>query len=201
MNTILNQLLLFDLTLLENARGIVSPEYAFIIQFLGELVVFYWASLLVAIWLFGVYRNDNSYKQKSLAIFFTIIGIFIVYAIINLGIPQWRPGATEAVRGGIAPLIPHPIDNSFPSGHALFTGALLFWIFRYFYYRWIIVITIIVGVLTLIARVFGGVHYPGDIIAGLFISLTGAYMLRPIIDIFISRIAPFIIRIAGWIKL
>ncbi len=201
MNTILNQLLLFDLTLLENARGIVSPEYAFIIQFFGELVVFYWASLLVAIWLFGVYRKDNSYKQKSLAIFFTIISIFIVYAIINLGIPQWRPGATEAVRGGIAPLIPHPIDNSFPSGHALFTGALLFWIFRYFYYRWIIVITIIVGVLTLTARVFGGVHYPGDIIAGLFISLTGAYMLRPIIDIFISRIAPFIIRIAGWIKL
>lgn len=41
MNTILNQLLLFDLTLLENARGIVSPEYAFIIQFFGELVVFY----------------------------------------------------------------------------------------------------------------------------------------------------------------
>jgi membrane-associated phospholipid phosphatase len=80
----------------------------------------------VAIWLFGVYRKDNSYKQKSLAIFFTIISIFIVYAIINLGIPQWRPGATEAVRGGIAPLIPHPIDNSFPSGHALFTGALLF---------------------------------------------------------------------------
>ena len=30
------------------------------------------------------------------------------------------------ISGAIAPLIPHPVDNSFPSGHALFTAALLF---------------------------------------------------------------------------
>ena len=56
----------------------------------------------------------------ALHVFFTIVCVFIAYAVINLGIPQWRPGAIEAVHG-IAPLIPHPIDNSFPSGHALFT--------------------------------------------------------------------------------
>ncbi len=51
--------------------------------------------------------------------------------MINLALPKWRPGATE-MAGAIAPLIPHPIDNSFPSGHALFTGALLAALYHYF---------------------------------------------------------------------
>lgn len=198
---IINQLLALDLSLLERARRIISPEYAHIIQFTGELIVFYWAFFLLAIWLFGAYKKNNSYKRKALAIFFTIVFVFIVYAIINLGIPQWRPGATEAIKDGIAPLIPHPIDNSFPSGHALFTGALLFGIFRYFYHRWVVVITVIIGVFTLTARVAGWVHYPGDIIAGLLFGIFGAYILRPMIDILVAKISPILIRIAGWIKL
>jgi membrane-associated phospholipid phosphatase len=69
--------------------------------------------------------------------------------------------------GAIAPLIPHPIDNSFPSGHALFSGSLFVALFRYYRVNWIIILALILAVITLAARMIGGVHYLGDILAGL----------------------------------
>ena len=149
---IINQLLALDLSLLESARTLVSPEYALLVQIAGELVVIYGALFLVILWIYGVCRCDNEYKRIALAIFITIVSVFIVYAIINLGLPKWRLGATE-IPGAIAPLIPHPIDNSFPSGHALFTGALLIALYHYYRRNWLIVLTITIGLITLTARV------------------------------------------------
>lgn len=152
-----------DLSLLKEARHLVDPTYAHVVQVAGELVVIYGALILIGLWLYGVYQKNNEYKKIALAIFFTILTVFILYAIINLGIPKWRPGAIEAVHG-IVPLIPHPIDNSFPSGHALFTGALLFGLMRYFRNSSLVMLTVVIGMITLSARVIGGVHYPGDIL-------------------------------------
>lgn len=199
MNT-LNQLLALDLSLLEWARTLVSPEYARLIQISGELVVIYGAILLVTLWLYGVYRRDNEYKRIALAIFIMIVSVFALYAIINLGIPKWRPGATE-MAGAIAPLIPHPIDNSFPSGHALFTGALLIGLYRYLRHNYLILVTLVVALITLAARVIGGVHYPGDIFAGLIFGALVAYVLRPVVDRSVVYIAPIVIKIASWIRL
>ena len=197
---IINQLLALDLSLLEWARTLVSPEYALLVQISGELVVIYGAILLVALWLYGVYQRDNDYKRIALAIFITIVSVFVLYAIINLGLHKWRPGATEIV-GAIAPLIPHPIDNSFPSGHALFTGALLVGLFRYLRQTGLIGITTIIALITLTARVLGGVHYPGDIIGGLIFGALGAYLIRPVVDHIVLTISPIIIRIASWVRL
>ncbi len=197
---IINQILLLDLSLLASARTLISPEYARLVQIAGELVVIYGVLLLVGFWLYGVYHNNNEYKKIALAIFFTIVSVFIVYAVINLGIPQWRPGAIEAVHG-IPPLIPHPIDNSFPSGHALFMGALLVALYRFYRYNWLIILTIVLGFITLVARVLGGVHYPGDIVGGLIFGILGAYLLRSIVDILLTTVAPICIKVASWIKL
>lgn len=65
---------------------------------------------------------------------------------------------------GARALIPHPTDNSFPSGHALFVGALLVGLFRFFRRTWLVSLVLILSVITLSARVVGGVHYPGDIL-------------------------------------
>ena len=196
----INQLLALDLSILEWARTLVSPEYAWLIQISGELVVIHGTILLVGLWLYGVYRRDNEYKRIALAIFFTIVSVFVLYAIINLGLHKWRPGATEIV-GAIAPLIPHPIDNSFPSGHALFTGALLVALYRYYCRNWFILVTSLFWVITLTARVVGGVHYPGDIFAGLIFGMIFAYTLRPLVDCIVGFIAPIAIRIASWVRL
>ncbi len=197
---IINQLLALDFSLLEWARTLVSPEYARLVQIAGELIVIYGAILLVWIWLYGVYKKNNDYKKIALAIFITIISVFALYAIVNLALPKWRPGATE-MAGAIAPLIPHPIDNSFPSGHALFTGALLIWLYRYLRHTGLIGITTIIALITLTARIIGWVHYPGDIVAGLIFGALGAYFLRPIIDRVAMYFTPIVIKIASWIRL
>lgn len=197
---IISWLLDLDLSLLLSARDLIAPEYAQYVQIAWEWIVLYWAIFLVLLWLYWVYIKDNEYKKTALSIFFTIVVVFSLYAIINLGVPQWRPGAIEAANG-IAPLIPHPIDNSFPSGHALFTWALLFWIFSYFRRSWILFSTIIVAIITLTARVVGWVHYPGDIIGWLIFGILGAHFLQPIVRLLISKLFPFFIRVANWIGL
>lgn len=197
---IITQLLNLDLSLLQSARWLVWWDYAYIVQVVGELIVIYWVIILVMLWLYGVYIKNNEYKKIALTIFFTIVTIFIFYAIINIWIPKWRLGAME-IPGSIRPLIPHPIDNSFPSGHALFTAALLFWIINYFRRSWLLISVICIAFLSLTARVIGGVHYPGDILGWLLIWSIGAYILRPIVTICILKVTPLCIRIASWIRL
>ncbi len=69
----------------------MSPEYARLVQIAGELVVIYGAMFLLVLWLYGIYRRDDQYKRLALAIFVTIVSVFVLYAIINLGVPKWRP--------------------------------------------------------------------------------------------------------------
>jgi undecaprenyl-diphosphatase len=197
---ILSSILEIDLSLLQSARQIIPMQYASYVQIAGELIVIYAAILLISLWIYGVIKGDNSYKKTALTIFYTVVLVFIFYAIINLGIPKWRLGAME-IPWAIMPLIPHPADNSFPSGHALFTGALLFWIVAYFRKTSLIVATILIGLVTLVARVMGGVHYPGDIIWGLLIGIVCAYFLRHIVWFLILKTSDFLIKIASFIRL
>lgn len=128
--------------------------------------------------------------------------MFLVYAIINFGIPKWRPSPADVV-GGIKPLIPHPIDNSFPSGHALFSAALLVGLCRYLKNGWIFALTLVVALITTTSRVIGGVHYPGDILGGFFFGWIGALLLARIVENkkFQDAAFPILLRIASWIKL
>jgi membrane-associated phospholipid phosphatase len=197
---IISQILDFDRSLLLSVRGFISPDYALLVQIAWELVVIYCAIFLVILWLYWVYIKNDEYKKYALSIFFTIVVVFVIYAIINLGIPKWRLWAME-IPGAIAPLIPHPADNSFPSGHALFSWALLFWIFSYFRRSWILILTIILSLITLAARVIWWVHYPGDIIAWFAFGILGAYFLQPIVRLLISKFFLFFIRLASLIRL
>ena len=73
----------------------------------------------------------------------------------------------------------------------------------YHYHRrnWLIALTLSIGLITLIARVLGGIHYPGDIIGGLIFGILGAYLLRPIVDRITTLILPLCIKIASWVRL
>lgn len=113
-----------DVSALIWARSLVSPEYTSLIRILGEMIVLWGAGILLFLWFRGLIQKDIKPKQMALEIFFTIVLTFIFYGIINFGVPQWRKSPQEVV-GGIKALIAHPIDNSFPSGHALFTAALI----------------------------------------------------------------------------
>lgn len=198
----LQSLLELDKNLLIKAQNIVSPENAHLLVLSGELVVIWVALLLVCLWLYGVYKKENSYKISALQIFGLIVAVFLIYSLINFGIPQWRPHPSLLLQGsGIHPLIPHPTDNSFPSGHALFFAAALSWVYLYTKNFWLILITFILGLITVSSRVLGGVHYPGDILGGLFFGLLGAFLFHRIVEKIIAKISPKILHFFSVIKL
>lgn len=198
----LTYLLSLDTSLLIFARGLVTPEYARIVQILGESVVIWCMLLLIGIWIKWVISKNENLKLIALQIFFTIILVFFIYAMVNFGIPKWRPSPQDVV-GWIAPLIPHPIDNSFPSGHALFSGALLVGLWKYYRHNWIITITSIIALATLSARVIGWVHYPGDIIGGLILGVFGWILLRSVVSAPWMKRSVYerVISIMKWLKL
>ncbi|MBP9779337.1 phosphatase PAP2 family protein [Candidatus Gracilibacteria bacterium] len=198
----IQSILSYDEHLLILTRTLIDPEYSSLIQFLGELVVLWCMIFLVGLWFYSIYKKETGYKYIALRIFFTIILVFVFYLIINLGIPKWRPSPQE-VAGSIGALIPHPIDNSFPSGHALFSGAFLVGLLRYYRKGIILSLTIVFANITVVSRVLGGVHYPGDILGGLIIGIFGGFLLsRCITSKFMEKtIYPFIIRIMSWVKL
>ncbi len=114
-------------------------------------------------------------KRLSFAILGNIIGILVVNQLFKFAIQRPRPD--EALRlieqGGY----------SFPSGHSMgsmaFYGFLVYLDFRYFknnIVRW--GSTIALGLLVAligISRIYLGVHYPSDVLAGFL--LTIAYLI------------------------
>jgi membrane-associated phospholipid phosphatase len=197
----LYSLLSLDRALLLHAITIVPREYAWIIEIVWESVVIWVGLMLIGLWLYGVKREDNRYKVISLSIFSTIILTFLFYTIINLGLPEWRPGGMELT--GARALIPHPTDNSFPSGHALFTWAALLAIRRFLPWKSLIILTITFGILTAVARVMGWVHYPWDILGGWAFWIFGGWIFARAIDgrFFREYIFARIIQIASFFKL
>lgn len=198
----IDTLLQLDTELLISARGLISPTYAPLIQLTGESIVFFVGIFLIILWLYGVYKRDNIYKIVALQIFSTIILTFIVYTLINFGIEKWRPSPQEVV-WGLPPLIPHPLDNSFPSWHALFTAAFLIGCIHFFKNWWIITFTLLFGIITAVSRVIWGVHYPGDIIGGWILGGIWATLMSYLINTSFFRVHIFahIVRIASFFRL
>lgn len=202
MPPMLQSLLSLDTELLIWARSLIGPEHASAIQICSELIVVWSGFFLVWLWLYGLKAHDNRYKVAALMIFSTIILTFTVYTIINFWFEKWRPSPQDVV-GGIKPLIPHPLDNSFPSGHALFTWAFIVGLFVFARKKSIILITLLIWFLTAASRVIGWVHYPWDILAGWFFGVLGWILFARVVSLdFIRQKIYFpIIRLFEYIRL
>lgn len=109
--------------------------------------------------MYGVYKKEVGYKIIALDIFYAIMLAFLVYWILQFGLPM-RP-RPESITS-LPPLINHLPDNSFPSGHAIFAGASVVAI-GYFFSMSVSSLFAFFGVIMLLCRVISGVHYFGDV--------------------------------------
>ncbi|WP_212112073.1 undecaprenyl-diphosphatase [Bartonella queenslandensis] len=116
------------------------------------------------------------------------IALFIGY-LISLFYFHPRP----FVVGLTTPLIKHRATSSFPSNHALTIAS---YTASFYFYRYKVTFRFAVVFLCLIcwARIFVGVHYPFDILAGIilgsFISLSVVQFIAPYFPKFLYQIPP-----------
>lgn len=87
----LQKILDYDKNLLISLQSVIPHEYAGITIIIAESIVIWCALFLIGLWLYGVSKKDNAYKILALQIFGLIASIFIIYSLVNLAIPQWRP--------------------------------------------------------------------------------------------------------------
>lgn len=77
---------------------------------------------------------------------------------------------------GLVPLIQEWDPNSFPSGHtcAAFASAMIFWRAMPETWTWVKILTVSMAVLMGLSRLYVGVHYPSDILAGALVGFACA---------------------------
>ena len=73
-------------------------------------------------------------------------------------------------------LVPHGADGGMPSHHIVFMAALITTVF--FYERRFATVLAILTLITGVARVIAGIHYPSDIVAGAVVGAGIAYIYR-----------------------
>lgn len=85
---------------------------------------------------------------------------------------------------GFEPLVPHDVDNSFPSDHTALGFALGGSVF--FYHRAAGMVLIVATMLVGASRVAAGLHYPVDIVVGAIIGIVAACGARVVICRFVQ---------------
>lgn len=156
----------------ENLR---VPWLSPVVEFISSLgnVGFFWI-LMSLIFL--------CFRQTRKAGFAGLLSLLLCFLITNVGlkniVARTRPYHRFA---DIIPLIGHPGDFSFPSGHSssAFAAACIF--ARYLPRKVGVFYIVLAGCIAL-SRLYLGVHYPTDVLAGIFIGVFSSQMIYLIIE-------------------
>ena len=141
----------------------------FCAQYLGYV-------LLLILFLLLIFRFKKYWKMVLEAIAAAVFADFILAEIIWHFWFRPRP----FVSLNFIPLINQsPTEASFPSGHATFFFALSTIV--YLYNKKLGIIFYIASLFIVVARVFAGVHWPSDILAGAILGILTGWILNKLI--------------------
>lgn len=142
---------------------------------LDKLAIFfaqYSGYFLMAILLILLLRDFKKHKEMALVAFGSSLLARILVEVIRFLYPKNRPFVERTVNL----LIQHPPTSAFPSGHASFYFALSVGVFLY--NKKLGLLFILVSALMGMARVFSGLHWPSDILAGIVLGSLTAFFVK-----------------------
>ena len=146
--------------------------------YLDEVAIFcasFLGYILIGVLFILLIKNFKKYYKIATQAFISgIFARFIIVEIIRFIWDRPRPFISNSVNL----LINHSSSASFPSGHAAFFFALSTLI--YFYNKKTGILFLIASFLISISRVFCGIHWPFDILAGALVGILSALIIKKI---------------------
>lgn len=154
-----------DTAILQMIRSASSAQFDPIVILITDLGGSTFVTIAVTIACVALYIQGRRYD--SLFLLFSVAGTVIINLIIKLLFQRSRPDLWESI------VIEH--SYSFPSGHAMISSALAFSVILIFWHGRFRLATIVISIIYFLSvslsRLYLGVHYPSDIIAGWCISI------------------------------
>ncbi len=100
-----------------------------------------------------------------------------------------RPRPYQIKNGGVKPSIPALNSYGLPSGHTMSAATFFGYLIHHIRKRWAFIVFSIIIICTALSRMIHGVHFPQDVIVGLFLSfliLFAFIKINPIVEGFIA---------------
>lgn len=136
----------------------------FFAQYLGYFLIFFLFLFLA--------KNFKKYRSMIVRVFGAVIlARLVITETIRYFFPIFRP----FLENNVNLLLNYPATASFPSGHAAFYFSLATVI--YFYNKKAGFLFFFASFLISISRVFIGIHWPSDILAGLFVGIFSGWLV------------------------
>ena len=136
-------------------------------KYLGYLLIF-------CLFLF-IFKNFKKYKEMVLeALISAVFTRVVVVSLIRWILPNPRP----FVENQVNLLLEHLPTSTFPSAHASFYFAIATIV--YFYNKKAGIFFFIASFLIGISRVFCGIHWPLDVLAGIVVGILSALLIKKV---------------------
>ena len=139
----------------------------------ADVFVFFYPVLLVILYLVGLFKNKDYYKESALWIFWSWVLSMLFNIVVQFFCDKVRPNILlwleyEKIETILHKFLP---QSSFPSDHAAMSMGIAVWIILWwtrnkdkkFIYIWIVFV--LFSLITWVSRVMVCVHRPTDIIA------------------------------------
>ncbi|OGD85798.1 hypothetical protein A2Z23_00755 [Candidatus Curtissbacteria bacterium RBG_16_39_7] len=132
--------------------------------------------LIILFFVFCILFLFKISKKAFLTLIFSLVLATLANQLFRFFLPIDRPFVGREVNLLFFP----PQDPSFPSNHATLAASVAFLMF--FYQKRVGFLAVLIAILIGLARIFVGVHWPTDVLAGLVLGFLVAFAAKKILD-------------------